>query len=197
MSVSDILENYYLTGDDRVWESDKYLNINVVFPENHNWINISKKCIEMMKKIDKKISITIHGSINNGRTYQNFSKIPKNLPNNIASLRIKYCDVKKIPVLPDSIVTLQVSNCRVKKLPDTWPSNLELLDLSFNRIKECPKNLPVSLRKLHLKENPITEVPVLNQGLELCDLSYTDILHVGLVPLSLKKIIICGTDIID
>ena len=159
---------------------------------------LSKQNVDTIRNINGNVILSIGNfpdTWNTQRRYSRFSKIPKNLPNNIVSLEIESCDVKKIPILPNSITGLTIKNCLIKKLPDSWPNKLEYLNLSYNRIKEFPKNLPTSLKQLCLEENPITEVSGINSGLEVLDLKYTNVVQLGVLPTSLESLYICGSDI--
>ena len=158
-------------------------------------INITKKSILMLEKIDTNVSISINCKGHDRKLHGVFSRIPKNLPNNITSLIIRDGNFDEIPVLPDSIKKLIIENCQVKKLPSKWPNKLKQLSLYRNHIEEFPKNLPKSLKYLFLKENPITKIGVLHEGLEDLDISYTNIDQLSDLPKSLEYLRVYGSDI--
>ncbi len=117
-----------------------------------------------------------------------------NLPNSLTNLSCMCSEITSIN-LPNGLIELYAVSNNIKIL-DSFPPNLKYLDLSgCTKIKIS--NLPKSLERLEMENCDLSELPVLNDGIQYCNVSYNliDIIDASQLPKSIETFNCTDNDI--
>ncbi len=155
-------------------------------PESLEVLNCSNNMITNLSNLPNKLKILYCNDLQ-------FNDL-NNLSNSLTNLSCMCCEITSIN-LPNGLVELYAVNNNIKIL-DSFPPNLKYLDLSgCTKIKIS--NLPKSLERLEMGNCDLSELPVLNNWIQYCNISYNliDIIDASQLPESIETFNCIDNDI--
>lgn len=116
--------------------------------------------------------------------------------NNLTTLTLTKCYIKKLPLLPNSIISLYVKDVGLEYLPNLENTNLCYISASENKLTNLPK-LPNTLISLFMNNNNLTEILELPTSLNNLELKNNKIRKIQSFPINISVIVISNNFLIE
>jgi hypothetical protein len=188
----DIFEEYITNVKKQPFDSSNELHylikntIDVFFSENISVPNYDSCrltiCLEEFKNLKK-----LH--LSNLYLYEIL-----NIQNNVESIYIEHCFLKRIDIIPDTLKFFYCDNNELVRLPRILHTNLEVLSFKNNNVLELP-NLPNGIKYLIFSNNRICKIPNFPKALKYLECSWNRIQNIDKITKNINTIICDHNDI--